>query len=105
VDWAFIWSSKNRILLLERGIIFAYQTEEVFNHVFHIADTVEIDMNLDEAYELIKTSEKRFYFNSDTLVDLKKKGEELFGSETVKEAIESIQSSANDNLMIIKTRK
>lgn len=44
-------------------LFFAYQTEDVFNYTLHVADTVEFKMNTDEAYKLVNTSEKRFYFN------------------------------------------
>ena len=86
-------------------LFFAYQTEEIFNYTLNNTDTSEIEMSLDEAYKLIKTSEKRFYFHEDTLVDSKKKGNEFFGFETDKEAIESIQNSAKENLTLIKDHK
>lgn len=89
----------------EETLIFAHQQEKVFKHIYHAADTAVIDLSPAEAYELIESSEKSYYFQADTLVGTKEKGESLFGNETAKEAVEDIYSSSKELLMIIKNRR
>lgn len=86
-------------------LIFAYQTEEVFNHIFHIADTVEIEMSMDEAYRLIKTCELRYYFDNDSIVEYLVKGEQFGGGYNKEENIADILKSSKDYIDFIKTKQ
>ncbi|PWJ33121.1 hypothetical protein [Sediminitomix flava] len=78
-------------------LFFAYQTEEVFNFVYHMADTVEIEMSVNEKYSLKKTSDRRYYFSEGELIDLVKSGKEFYGAESDIEATKMIQDLAKSN--------
>jgi hypothetical protein len=86
----------------QEKLIFAYRTEEMFNHIYFLAnDTIELSEG--EMYNLRLCCENRLYFNNDTLVEIKNKGDCFSGYETTAEILEAIQNDSKKCIRTIKT--
>ncbi len=81
--------------------IFIYFIEESFEQII---DSLDGFIGFDYYGKLIKQIETRYYYNNDSLIDVKKKGEAFFGGEYEMETRDRILRNAKLNMKTIKSK-
>ena len=97
---------RQRIWYLEnQKLICCTETEEVYNFVFHEADTIEAEMTIEESYQLIKKHEIQFYFAEDAVIDIEETGDPFYNQMTILERIDSDLTDSVNYLHFLTAHK
>ena len=97
---------RQRIWYLEnQKLICCTETEEVYNFVFHIADSIETEMTIEESYQLINKHKIQFYFAEDAVIDVEETGDPFYNQMTILERIDSDLTDSVNYLHFLTAHK